>query len=231
MKNYLLTLVALLFFGASYAQTGGDFNYSVGLRGFSLMQMPKILNETGGDKFSKLYVHGGLFKFNDNQISYRLSGTYYRGDKSFNNNCANCQFAEGKVEDYGFKVGFEKNFNYSRIQPYFGFDLGFRSNRFSGTIMNSNPQAQNLSVAIPTSTLQTAKDGLVLAPLVGLKINIIDQISVFAESNLDVFYSYERQDMVVQDAANSQSVNRYRKWEYLVNPVSVGIFFHLSSKN
>ncbi|PST82152.1 hypothetical protein C7T94_15220 [Pedobacter yulinensis] len=231
MKNYLLTLFAVCCIGTSYAQTGSDFNYSIGLRAFSIMQMPKILNEVENDKFTKLYVHGGMFKFNDNQISYRLSGSYYRGDKTFNNNCVNCQVSEGKVEDYVFKVGFEKNFNYSRIQPYFGFDLGFRSNKYSGMLSNTNPAAMASSLYIPPSTVQSMKDGLILAPLVGVKINVIDQLSIFAESNLDVYYSYERQDIVAQDANNTQSVNRFRKWEYLVNPVSVGIFFHISSKN
>jgi len=196
------------------------------------MQMPKVLNESESDNLVQAPFNGVMFKFNDNQISYRISATYYNKSKSFYNNCATCEAADGKLIDYSFKVGFEKNFNYSRIQPYFGIDLGYRSNRFRGLIQNNNELKAASSKAIvdgPASDIEATKTGLVLAPFLGFKINVINQLSFFAEANVDYFYSYERQDAVTQDANNTRTLNKFYKSEFLFNPVSIGLQIHLGS--
>lgn len=210
----------------------GDYNYSIGVRGYTLMQMPKVLNESESDNLVQAPFNGVMFKFNDNQISYRISGTYYNKSKNFYNNCETCEAADGKLIDYSFKVGFEKNFNYSRIQPYFGIDLGYRSNRFRGVIQNNNKlraTASKGTVDGPASDLEATKTGLVVAPFLGFKINVVNQLSFFAEANLDYFYSYERQDAVTQDASNTRTLNKYYKSEFLFNPVSIGLQIHLGS--
>ena len=79
--------------------------------------------------------------------------------------------------------------------------------------------------------MRTKKDGLVVTPTIGVKVNPISQISLFVESNLDFFYAYERRESVNQDAENVTDVRKYTKTEYLLNPVSVGIQFHLGNKN
>ena len=210
----------------------GDYNYSIGVRGYTLMQMPKVLNESESDNLVQAPFNGVMFKFNDNQISYRISGTYYNKSKNFYNNCETCEAADGKLIDYSFKVGFEKNFNYSRIQPYFGIDLGYRSNRFRGVIQNNNElraAGSTGTVDGPASDLEATKTGLVVAPFLGFKINVINQLSFFAEANLDYFYSYERQDAVTQDVSNTRTLNKYYKSEFLFNPVSIGLQIHLGS--
>lgn len=225
MKKIILSLFALCISITSFAQTGADYNYTIGLRAFSLMQLPKILNQTNTQDYTKAYGNGAMLKFNDNQISYRVSGSYFRNDTKFDNTCATCEIAYGKVTDYSFKVGFEKNFNYSRIQPYFGFDLGYHSNRFTGTIAQRNAQANNVM-----QTADASKNGLVLTPLIGLKVNIIPQLNFFAESNLDFYYSYEKQDITDTGGAY-RTVTTYKKWEFLLNPVSLGLQFSLNGKN
>jgi hypothetical protein len=210
----------------------GDYNYSLALRGFTLMQMPKVLNESDSYNLLQAPFNGVMFKFNDNQINYRINGTYYNKSRSFYNNCETCEAADGKLIDYSFKVGFEKNFNYSRVQPYFGIDLGYRSNRFSGTIENNNAlkgAVARAAVDGPYSKIEATKTGLVLAPFLGLKVNIVNQLSFFAEANLDYFYSYERQDAVTQDVNNTRTLNKYYKSEFLFNPVSLGLQVHLGS--
>jgi hypothetical protein len=210
----------------------GDYNYSLALRGFTLMQMPKVLNESDSYNLLQAPFNGVMFKFNDNQINYRINGTYYNKSRSFYNNCETCEAADGKLIDYSFKVGFEKNFNYSRVQPYFGIDLGYRSNRFSGTIENNNAlkgAVARAAVDGPYSKIEATKTGLVLAPFLGFKVNIVNQLSFFAEANLDYFYSYERQDAVTQDANNTRTLNKYYKSEFLFNPVSLGLQVHLGS--
>ena len=232
MKRSLLLLFFCALSFCAVAQMSGDYNYSIAVRGYTLMQMPKVLNESESDNLVQAPFNGVMFKFNDNQISYRISGTYYNKSKSFYNNCATCEAADGKLIDYSFKVGFEKNFNYSRIQPYFGIDLGYRSNRFRGLIQNNNELKAASSKAIvdgPASDIEATKTGLVLAPFLGFKINVINQLSFFAEANLDYFYSYERQDAVTQDANNTRTLNKFYKSEFLFNPISIGLQIHLGS--
>lgn len=211
---------------AAFAQSGADYNYSLSARAFSLMQLPKILNQTNIQDYTKMAGNGLILKFNDNQISYRISGNYYRNNNvRFQNTCETCEISKGKVTDYSFKIGFEKNFNYSRIQPYFAFDAGYRSNRFTGTLSPANSMVPTM-----VQSADANKNGLVLTPSLGLKINIIPNLAIFAESSLDFYYSYEKQD-ITQSNLSARTVNTYNKWEFLLNPVSAGIQFNFNSKN
>lgn len=225
MKKVLLSLFILTNSLILFAQSSADYNYTIGARAFSIMQLPKVLNQINTQDYTKMYGNGLIFKFNDNQISYRLSGNYYRNDLTFNNTCETCEIAKGKITDYSFKVGFEKNINYSRIQPYFGFDLGYRSSQFSGMI---SPAPSSTSIV--NQNAETIKNGLVLTPVLGLKVNILPQLNIFAESNLDFYYSYEKQDLAEANG-NGRTVTTYRKWEFLLNPISAGIQFSLNGKN
>jgi len=226
MKKILLIVFITCLSNITNAQTGADYNYSVSLRSFSLMQLPKVLNQTNTQDYTKMYGNGGILKFNDNQISYRISGNYYRStDFQFQNTCETCEIGRGKITDYSFKIGFEKNFNYSRIQPYFAFDLGYRSNRFTGTLRPADPIVGNTN-----QSADATKNGMVITPSLGFKINIIPNLSIFAESSLDFNYSYEKQDITPSNPAN-RTVNTYTKWEFLLNPVSAGIQFNFNSKN
>ena len=230
MKKILLIVLCCAMSFSVMAQMSGDYNYSIAARGYTLMQMPKVLNESDSYNLTKAPFNSIMFKFNDNQISYRINGAYYNHSKKFYNNCETCEAADGKLIDYSFKVGFEKNFNYARIQPYFGIDLGYRSNRFSGTIENNNELKSSASkgaASEPALNVEATKTGLVLSPFFGLKINVINQLSIFAEANLDYFYSYERQETVTKDINNTRNLAKFYKSEFLFNPVSVGIQLHL----
>jgi len=232
MKRSLLLAFFCAIASTAFSQMSGDNDYSIAARGYTLMQMPKVLNESDSYNLVEALFNGVMFKFNDNQISYRINGTYYNKSKSFYNNCETCEAADGKLIDYSFKIGFEKNFNYSRVQPYFGIDLGYRSNRFSGVIQNNNELKAMVSkgtVSGPASDIEATKTGMILAPFLGFKVNIINQLSFFAEANLDYFYSYERQEMVTQDVNNTRTLNKFYKSEFLFNPVSVGLQIHLGS--
>lgn len=230
MKKKLLVILLLLSGGSAFSQMNGDYNYSIVARGFSMMQMPKILNDTDYSKYVNTYFSGLVLKFNDNQISYRLSGNYLKKSKTFYNNCNNCEVISGDVTDYAFKIGFEKNLNFSRVQPYFGVDLGYRSNKFVGLSQNANTLKGDLqSDAIPASKVEATKVGFIASPLVGIKFNVINEVSLFVESSLDFFYSYERQEFVTQDASNVRTLAKTNKAEFLLNPVSVGIIIHLGS--
>ena len=233
MKKNLLTVLLILLLGnAAFAQMNGDYNYSIVVNGYSLMQMPKILNQKNAERFTNFAFRGGMIKFNDNQISYRLGGSYLKKDVELANNCVDCQKANGTMTDYAFKLGFEKNINFSRIQPYFGFDIGFRYNKFDGTLINTNDLLSSKAVAYSSmepNGVETSKTGFTAAPVIGIKINPVSMISLFAESNLEMFYSYERQEMVAADANNTRTLNKYNKMEWLLNPVTVGIQVHLGS--
>lgn len=234
IKTYLLFFLIMLS-TLAYSQTNGDYLYSVGIKGYSYMQMPKIMNQTAGNTYLNSYFNSFLLKFNDNLFSYRLGGSYLNRNESFRNNCDNCDLVSGKMKDYAFKIGFEKNLTYSKIQPYLALDLGYRSNKFDGISNNINPilnaQAGEASVVIPANQVIATKEGFTITPVIGIKINPIKEISIFVESNLEFFYSYERQESVPQDASNVRSLDKFHKTEYLFNPVSIGIQFHIGNKN
>nr|WP_068893231.1 hypothetical protein [Pedobacter panaciterrae] len=228
MKKPLLLALFLLITVTAFSQMNGDYNYSIAIRGYSMLEMPKVFNETSSDKFTDAYFNGVMVKFNDNQFSYRLNGTYYNKSKKFFNECETCQEADGKLVDYSFKLGFEKNISYSRIQPYFGFDIGYRYSRFKGSLQNRN-QLRDVSADAVGQNIESSKQGILASPVVGIKISPISQISIFAEGNLDLFYSFERQKTILQDVDNTRTVNNDRKTEFLLNPFSVGIQIHLGS--
>lgn len=222
MNKIFLSFCLMLVWFVSQAQTAADYNYSVGLKAYSMMQLPKILNQVDQDNINT-YFNGAIVKFNDNQISYRISGTYLKKDITFNNTCATCEIASGTVTDYSFKLGFEKNFTYAVVQPYFAFDLGYRYNRFAGEVKPN-------MASFDGKTTTAIKNGLVLSPVIGFKVNVLPQLTLFAESNLDFYFSYERQDTTEPDGS-SRTVNTYRKLESLLNPISAGLQFNISRKN
>lgn len=222
MKKLLLGIFCLIFSFTAFAQV--DENYSIGLRAFSIVQMPKILNQTNSQSYTNTFFNGVLVKFNDNQISYRLNANYNRKDISFTNQCESCEIATGTRTDYSFGVGFEKSISYAKIQPYFGSEIGFRATNFNGDVKGIKNNATAYQV-------DTDKKGLLLTPLLGLKVTPIKHISFFAETSLNFFYAYERQELIQLDAANTRSFSNYTKWEFLLNPVSLGIQIHLVNKN
>lgn len=229
MKKYLLIGLSVLLSNAAFSQMSGDYSYSLAVRGYSLMQMPKILNQKNTDNFSDAVFHGGMIKFNDNQISYRLGGSFIKKDARIVNNCANCQEANGKMKDYNFSIGFEKSMNFSRIQPYFAFDIGFRYNKFDGSLVSTNVLTAKAPSPLRPNGVEASKTGFTAAPIIGIKVNPIAQVTLFAESNLQWFYSYERQETVAADADNTITLNKYKKSEFLLNPVSLGIQLNLGS--
>ncbi|MFA6277123.1 MAG: hypothetical protein WC622_10265 [Pedobacter sp.] len=226
MKKLLFSIFCLFISYSAFSQIDGNYNYSIGVRGYSSMQMPKILNQTNSQDYTNTYFNGALVKFNDNQIGIRLSANYFRKDISFYNECESCEIAKGTVSDFSFKVGFEKSLNYARIQPYFGSDIGYRGNRFTGEVKTANPKNMNMPYNVDAE-----KNGFIITPLIGIRVNPIKQISFFAETSLDFYYSYERQEKIQQDAANTTSFAKYNKWEFLLNPISIGVQIHLVSKN
>lgn len=228
MKRKLLTLLLVLSAASAFSQMNGDYNYSIGVRGFSMIQMPRVMNETDFSEYTTSYFNGAMLKFNDNQISYRLSGSYIKKSKTAFNNCNTCEEIRGEISDYAFKIGFEKNLNFSVLQPYFGADLGYRSNKFIGQLQNVN-SLKSAVTDVPQVKIEATKSGFVASPVLGLKINVIRELSFFAETSMDFFYSYERQDEITEDANNNRNLRKNYKSEFLLNPISVGIMIHLGS--
>lgn len=222
-------MLSLLLYNSVFSQSSDDYNYSIAVRGYSLMQMPKVLNQVGGGRFIGTAFQSGMLKFNDKQISYRLSGSYLKKDVSVINNCENCDVANGKMTDYSFKIGFEKNLNFSTIQPYFGFDIGYRYNKFLGTMVSKSLAVARATSIMEPNSVEASKSGFVASPVIGIKINPIPQVTLFAEGSLDFFYSYERQETVADDISSTRTFNKYNKTEFLLTPVSIGIQVNIGS--
>ncbi|WP_256012475.1 hypothetical protein [Desertivirga xinjiangensis] len=193
------------------------YSYTIGIKAFGYEEFPKILNQVDAEEFKKQYLSGLILKINDNQISYRISGNFFSDRISFRNECAECEEVEGKLSDNALRLGFERNFMYSAVQPYFGFDIGFRRNIFKGksrAIENSG---------YPSYDVKTQKNGFSLAPLFGLKFNIVNHFTIAAESSLDLLYSYEKQEKTYfgENFNRTPTFTDYTKWEFLFKPVGM----------
>lgn len=199
-------LVFCLFFVSffAYSQQDGDAVYSFGVRGYNYMALPKLLNQTENRQYINANFNSYIIKFNNKLYSYRLNGSYLNQSIQFANNCKDCEMAKGKIKDYSFKAGFEKNFVYGKVQPYFAFDLGYRSDEFDDTFR---------------------KRGFTVSPGFGLKVSPVKAISIFAESNMEFFYAWGK-DSSAENNSGNNSYHRFRKGEYLFNPISVGIQVH-----
>ncbi|TZF84007.1 hypothetical protein FW774_11215 [Pedobacter sp. BS3] len=121
----------------------------------------------------------------------------------------------GRVEDYAVKIGFEKNITYTRLRPYYGADIGYRDNEFKGISWDG----KNPNTALYDA--QAKKNCLVLTPFIGLRLNIIDHLSITAETGMDIMYDYEKQDKIYYDAARTHTQVKYQKMEYLFRPLSM----------
>jgi len=222
----LLLLTGLLLHSHSWSQVTGNYNYAVVLKGFSILQIPKIFNQNSETYVSNTFT-GGMIKFNDNQVSYRISGNFLKKSLSFDNSCMNCELARGNIKDYAFKVGFEKNFNYSRIQPYFAIDIGYRLNHFKGALHAINYQKSVTAI----HDIEDLKNGGTTSSVIGLKINPINQVSFFIESGIEFYYAYIRQETTSQDASAIRSQNKFNRGEFLLNTLSAGVQIHIGNKN
>jgi len=210
----------------SFSQINGNYSYSIAAKGFSVIQLPKIFNQDS-ERYLNSTLNGGIVKFNDNQFSYRISGNFVEKALSFDNDCSNCDLARGKVKDYAFKIGFEKNFSYARIQPYFALDMGYRFNRFKGSVTALNNQRSIVSV----HDLEDSKSGGTATSAIGLKINPAEHISIFIESGIEFYYAYVRQEITPGDITTSRQQIRFNRGEFMLNPISVGVQIQLINKN
>ena len=200
---------------AANANMQSDYLYSVGFKLLSIEQLPKILNATEKEKYYTSNINGFIIKFNDNQLSYRISGSLFEKNISFENECKDCERTTGKVSDLQIKVGFEKNITNSKIQPYFGFDLGFRNNSFKGESVGIG------SVNIrPSYDVSTEKNSGVFGPVAGIKLNLVNHLTLSAESGIDLIYSYERQTKAFRNLARTQTFQKYNKFEFLTRPLA-----------
>ena len=192
------------------------FMYSIGVKAFSIEEFPKILNQTNSDRLVNTYMSGVFLKINDNQISYRLSANFYKKDMSFNNECEECERANGKLKDFSTKIGFEKNFVYGIVQPYLAFDLGYRRYGFKGDVKNGT--TANYSNPYQVTTL---KNGFLMSPGFGVKLNLISHFTLAVETGVGLLYSYEKQERVYNDPDPRRTFDSFKKWEFLLKPVSM----------
>ena len=194
-----------------------EYKYTLVLKAIGSQQYPKHFNQLNSGDFIQTTLNGLMFKFNDNQISYRLSGDYYHdNDFSFKNECSDCEVVNGKVSNLSLKVGFEKTLNISTIQPYFGFDIGFNNSKFDGDATN----AGNISFTTPYHANSEKTSG-VLGPVLGIKFNLVKHLTFGVESGLDFLFTYEKQEKNYNDAQRSRTFKENKKVDILLKPLAI----------
>jgi hypothetical protein len=192
-----------------------SYTFTIGANIFALEQFPKILNQTNGNDLHTSFLNGVILKYNDNQISYRFSGSLSNETTTFNNECEDCEETTGKIQDYQISAGFEKSILYTRVQPYFGAEIGYRSNRFKGS-----SKAAGGTYSVTPYDVLAEKKGATLTPLAGIRLNLVNHLTLSSEAGFDIFYSYERQEKTFQDNNRTRTLQTYRKLEFLPRPLA-----------
>ena len=193
-----------------------EYHYSIALKALSIQQFPKLFKQLNSDDYYKLPLNGLLFKFNDNQISYRISGDYYYNKNfTFQNECVDCEVMTGQLTNYSFKVGFEKNMDISKVQPYFAFDIGYNNNKFKG-------EASNTGIINYTDPYEanSRKKSAILGPALGIKLNLIHHFTIGLESGIDFLFTYETQEKAYHNAQRNRTFQKFNKVELLMLPLS-----------
>lgn len=201
---------------SSQFKTPKLYMYTIGIKAYSLEEFPKVLNQVNSNNFTSTKMSGLFVKLNDNQISFRISGNFYSDDITFRNECEECEEAKGKLKDFSAKIGFEKNFIYGMFQPYLAFDIGYRRNAFDGEVKN----ASALHYTNPYN-VSSLKNSFLMSPNLGLKFNPVNHFTLAVETGIGLLYSYEKQERTYQDPNHTRTFSDFKKWEFLLMPVSM----------
>jgi hypothetical protein len=215
MKKLFILFITQLFVFVAFSQSQSDSNYSLGLKFMSIEEFPKFLNEVRiNPKLNNTTFNGLIFKVNDNQISYRFQVSNFKNnDFTFDNECADCEVVRGKFTDLNLKMGFEKNLNYTRLQPFYGLDFGYRRITFVGEAKNTGTSAFLYHANIN-------KHGATIYPFLGLKFNIIKAITISAESGIDFLFTSDKEIKSTNNNA-VQSVNNFTRWQIASKPLGM----------
>lgn len=189
-----------------------DYWYTVAVRTYGYEQFPQLLNQAELP-FLSSYFNGILFKYNDNQIGYRLQGNYFDRDIAFENECKGCARASGRLQNITIKVGMEKSINYSRLQPYFGADIGFMAQKFRGSSTNYTSAEQVFN--------EDTKNAALFSPFIGFKLYLIPRVAIGAEANFNIAYSYQKLNAYAEETrVGPPTQSRRYKWEYFFAPLA-----------
>ena len=215
MKKTLLILTLLAISKLTFCQSQSDFNYSIGIKAFTIQEYSKLLNEVrNGSRFYNSSFNGLILKVNDNQISYRFQfSSIKEKDYSFKNECENCQVVTGAFKTFDLKIGFERSLIYSKLQPFYGIDLGYNRTNFDGKARDAKTNTFLYNANIE-------KNGGLIYPFLGIKYNIIPSITISAESGIDFIYTHDKE--VKSDNTNAPtSVNNFNRWQFVSKPLGM----------
>lgn len=218
MKKCFFALLALFTFCNAYTQSQNKSTYSVGINLLAYGQVPKVFSEIrSADSYKSAMFNGLIAKFNDNQISYRfLASRYFQNDYRFYNECATCELIIGKYTSYEFKMGFEKNLIYSKLQPFFGVDMGYKSVFFNGYTTDLKSKTGVISY-----NAESDKNGFLLYPFVGLKYTPLPHFTLSVESGFNLYGSIDKETKRYYDALNTVTVKNTGGWQFLTQPLGL----------
>ena len=193
-----------------------EYLYTIGVKAYGYEQFPRIFNESSPQPLYSSVLNGLVLKINDNQLSYRLAGSYFKKDLSVtDSDCQSCNDATpGNFENTNLKIGVEKNLIYARLQPYIGADIGFIRQKF---------ERHNTGAMANGEGLTDEKTAGVISPFLGLKINIVPWLAIVGEANMNVAFGHQktmRSSISLETAAPERSETKGYNWDYYFAPVA-----------
>jgi hypothetical protein len=215
MKKIFLFLFIQINVIIATAQSQSDSDYSFGIKAFSIEELSKLMNEVKlKSSYQTFQFNGLVFKVNDNQISYRFQiNTLKKDDYSFKNECITCETVTGKFDELNLRIGFERNITYTRLQPFYGIDLGYKTGKFNGEALDSKTNLFLYNVSIQ-------KNGATVYPFIGVKFNIIKSLTLSAESGIDFLYNYEKEIKSTKNNVVTSS-NGFKRSRFINKPLGM----------
>src|SRR2546428_4634029 len=201
-----LTFVLLLTFEAN-AQRTDNYKYEIGLKLLSYSELVPIKGTSyNNSAYYSSYPRGIIFKTHDNQFSYRFSFNYRNYKRYGSDTLSN------KYKDLSVRTGFEKDFIYSEIRPYIGFELFYYRSDFKGSF--ENPSFQN-------STLINARNGIGFSPIIGIKYSPIDRLTISVESNVEGIWAFDKQKVYTTNSNMTTTLPSNDHFEVYFNPLAM----------
>ena len=209
----MLKRAAILFFlsftiltGAK-AQTDEVYKYEAGLKLFSFSEIVPVENSNyNNSTYYFNFLTGVIFKMYENQFAYRLSINY----KDYSN--AEQVNFEGRYKEASFRIGFDKDFLYSKLRPYIGFEIFYYRSDFKG------PYLDNI---IQNATLVNIRNGVGFSPLLGIKYTPISQLTISAESNIEGIFLFDQRKYYTDNSSITTSLPGNDHFEMFFNPLAM----------
>jgi len=212
MKKILLTLVFLFILAIGYSQNSDYKKNEISIGIINLTESPKNQEKLFENSFYLTPFSNLTYKrFINKNNAIRL--IYYRPiTKSYDKSGGEWS-DKGEYKEQVLKIGYEYIFKHKKLTPYIAIDFTHLKSSFSSIIGGG--------ITGETFKYEENKNGIGLAPTIGLNYKIYKNFFIGLESNLNILYLKDEKVSTQSFPKTSEVTNKKTSdsFEYIFNPV------------